>query len=148
MIQLKAADGSFELSGSGNKLSLLGKAIRHNQLTIESPGEYETGGIEIIYGYSAALIIWEHLQLVYVFGDDRPTDFEKNQFSPCDGLIVATKPEKIKLNQLIETYDPRLIIIPERFADGTPAEASHTQESLKLNPQNLPMENREFIKLK
>jgi len=148
MINLKAADGSFELSGSGNKLSLADKAIRHDQLTIESPGEYETGGIEIIYGQSAALIVWEHLQIVYIFEDEHPTSFEKSQFSPCDGLIVAVKPEKVKLNQLVETYDPRLIIIPERFAGGTPAEAGQTQESLKLSSQNLPVENREFIKLK
>ena len=114
MFQVKTGENGFELKNSQQKLTLAGGKITLGNLSVEEPGEYEEGGIEIVYAEAATLVVWDKLQLVYVFGDQAPTPFEKAQFSPCDAVIFNQSLPSITksfFNNTLEQYDPSLVIV-------------------------------------
>ncbi|OGD63100.1 hypothetical protein A3A71_03920 [Candidatus Berkelbacteria bacterium RIFCSPLOWO2_01_FULL_50_28] len=150
MLNLKSNSNGFEIKGT-EKLLLTGSKLSLGDLEVSSPGEYERGGVEIIYGQSASLIVWERLEIVYVFSGDKPSGFEKGQFSPCDILIIdgeATKMEKAQVNELLETYDPNMVVFrASHVPTGIDASKSEPVELLKLSAQTLPSEGREIVVL-
>ena len=152
MLQVKTTETGFELKNSQQKLILTGEKINLGELTVNQAGEYEANGIEIVYGEQAALVVWDKLQLVYVFGDKKPSLFEKAQFSPSDAVIFSqTLPSLSKnfFNETLEQYDPSLVIVSAKtdLDEVGSSFKSEPVEILKLSDQTLPEEGREFITL-
>jgi len=145
MLSLKSNPDGIEIKGSIRQVTLSSATISLGNSKITEPGEYEADGVEVIYSEQAALIVWERLQLVYVFGGKAPTSIERSQFSPCD-VLIATKAfegmEKAVFNELLEVYDPRIVLSQ---ADESSAEAI---DVFKISTQSLPEEGRVFIALK
>lgn len=153
MVQLRSKkDGHFELTDRSRTVSLEAGHIKLDDQTFAEPGEYEVEGIEIVYGTQAALIVWEKLQIAYIFRADRPTSFEKSQFTPCNVLLVDSTVadlDKPKVNELLETYDPSIIVF------GSTASVSDIQDALKIEDRDvlkltetsLPTEGRELYRL-
>lgn len=151
MIQLKRdKSGNYELSDKKQTVVFSGSDIKLGEYSIASAGEYERSGVEVVYGTSAALLVWEKLQIVYVFSLDKTTSFEKNQFSGADVILVADSIEKINkdvMSQLNDAYDPRLVIFsikseidPTFAASIKPTE----QPSIKLSSQTLVTEGKDY----
>ena len=86
MIQLKrSSSGSYELTDKKQVVKLKEKTISLGEYQINTPGEYEQGGVEVIYSQSAALLVWDHLQIAYIFEATKPDAFEKKSvlFDRC-----------------------------------------------------------------
>src|SRR5665213_1134842 len=114
MLQLKHKAPSFELTDKNNSLTLTGRDVKLGEKTFSEPGEYEASGIELVYGTSAALVVWESLQIVYVFDAATPAEFERDQFSGADVLLFADDITQLGQNHfdaLLTTYDPKIIIV-------------------------------------
>ena len=152
MLQVKTIESGFELKNGQQKLVLNEHKIELGELTVNEPGEYEADGIEIVYGQSAALIIWDKLQTVYVFTDKKPTSFEKAQFSPCDVVIFSQSlPTLTKtfFNETLEQYDPSTVLSSTK-TNTEEVKSSFKSEPIdtaKLSDQTLPEEGRDFIVL-
>lgn len=152
MLQAKTTPQGFEIKNSQQKLSLADKVIELADTTINRPGEYEAGGIEVIYGQAAALIVWDKLQIVYVFSLDKTTAFEKSQFSPCDIVIFSQSLALLKkaaFNEALEMFDPNLVVVSAKN-DLTEVQGlvkTPPSETAKFAAQFLPEEGREFIVL-
>ncbi|MCR4277560.1 MAG: hypothetical protein NUV80_05905 [Candidatus Berkelbacteria bacterium] len=152
MLQAKIIESGFELKNSQQKLVLAKDKIELGELTVNEPGEYESEGIEIVYGQSAALVIWDKLQTVYVFGTDKPTSFEKSQFSPCDVVIFSqSSPSLTKtfFNETLEQYDPSVVIVSAKtnIEEVKPSFKTEPTDTAKLSDQTMPEEGRDFIVL-
>ena len=145
MLTLKTAKDGLGIASGQNQLILAGNNLSLDELSVSEPGEYEKSGVEIVYGEQAALIIWEKLQMVYVFKGEKPASFEKSQFAPCDILIIndaLAQMEKATFNELLEIYDPRIVVTK---VSGT--EVSEAVDNYKISTQSLPEEGRQFIAL-
>lgn len=145
-------DGVVEVTDKDKSLTIEGNVIRLGETEFSSPGEYEVEGVEVMYGSGAALIVWEKLQTVVTFTTDKPTAFEKGQFAPCNILIidgVATKLDKQKTTELLETYDPSVVIFSPSVDVSEIQNAIKIEErdALKLNEAALPTEGREHYRL-
>src|SRR5579872_1087268 len=117
MITIKLSRGSLiELDDKKAIVSLDKDSINLAEESYRSPGEYEAKNIELVYGQSAALIVWEKLQIVYVFSLNPPSNFEKSQFSSCDVLIFNTdeKIDKSKATTILDVYEPRAVIFSSK----------------------------------
>lgn len=152
MIQVKSTDKGYELRNSQQKAALSGKLIEIGEMKVNEPGEYESDGIEIVYGENAALIVWDKLQIVYIFSTEKASAFEKSQFSPCDVVMfgnVITELTKGFFNETLETYDPNQIIISSKsdLKEIEPIIKTEPIESVKIASSLLPEEGREFITL-
>lgn len=154
MVQLKRSKSNdYELSDKKLTVLLKEQTVSLGNHSIDTPGEYEQSGVEVVYATNAALIIWDHLQIAYVFKADRPDAFEKNQFSSTDVLLLSESIEELdkdKLSALTDIYDPRAVI----FGTKTPVEDGYKntlkaveQTPIKLSTQTLPMEGRDYIVL-
>ena len=152
MIQLKrSSSGSYELTDKKQVVKLKEKTISLGEYQINTPGEYEQGGVEVIYSQSAALLVWDHLQIAYIFEATKPDAFEKNQFSSTDVLLLSEEIKEIskdQLTMLIDSYDPRAVIISSQ----TEIEKSYKenikpleQSPIKLSAQALPVEGRDYL---
>jgi|GEM_PF-1287590 len=155
MIQLRLTKSNeLEISDRKSTIVLTSGKINLNDQSIDQPGEYEDGGVEVIYSTNAALIVWERLQLVYIFNPTaQPTAFEKEQFSSCDALLLSPSDaplSRAKLTPIIDEYDPKLVVatLQTTFEDGY-KESLKAQETntLKLTVQTLPVEGRDFYLL-
>src|SRR3990167_10353133 len=114
MLQVKTIESGFELKNGQQKLVLNEHKIELGELIVSEPGEYEAEGVEIVYGQSAALIIWDKLQTVYIFAAEKPTSFEKSQFSPSDVVIFSQSLPSLSktfFNEALELYDPNLVVV-------------------------------------
>ncbi len=135
MVQLKCRkDGSFELTDRNRVVTMSGTDVKLEDETFSEPGEYEVEGIEVVYGTQAALLVWEKLQIVYIFRSDKPSAFEKAQFSPCNVILISPtidKLDKPTVTELLETYDPELV------AFGTGANLQEIQDALKIEDRDL-----------
>src|SRR3989344_3920217 len=152
MLQVKTTETGFELKNSASRLSLVGEKIVLGEKTIDQPGEYESEGIEIVYGEQAVLIAWDMLQLVYVFDNNKPTSFEKAQFSPCDTIIFSQSLPSLSksfFNETLEQYDPSTVLVSAKASieEINSSFKSEPVESVKLSDQTIPEEGREFILL-
>ncbi len=142
-------EGAIELSDKKSALVLKADQITLGEQGFNEPGEYETNGIEIIRGTNGALIVWERLQIVYVFSLEKPTVFEESQFSSCDVLCFYANGTELNKNNampVLDSYDPKVLILPA----GTHAEASFKTSlklietnNLKLSEQTMPVEGRD-----
>lgn len=153
MVQLKSRkDGGFELTDRDRVVTMSGKDVQLEDETFSEPGEYEVEGIEVVYGNQAALLVWEKLQIVYVFSGEKPGAFEKAQFSPCNVVLVSPAIEKLdkpSITELLETYDPGVV------AFGASSDLKEIQDALKiedrdllkLSENTLPVEGRELYRL-
>lgn len=152
MIQLKRSKSeSFELTDKKQIVILKEKIITLGEYTIDTPGEYEQGGVEVIYSKSAALLVWDHIQIAYIFEISKPDAFEKNQFSSTDVLLLSEDIKEItkdSLTMLTDSFDPRAVIISSK----TEIEKSYKenikpleQSPIKLSAQSLPMEGRDYL---
>lgn len=138
MLQLKHKANEYELTDRTTVVSLTGRDIKLADEAIQEPGEYEVNNIEVVYGNTAALIVWEHLQIAYVMSLETPGAFEKDQFSSSDVLVIAdglTELTKHAFDELMSAYDPKIVIV-------SPATA--IESSLKTN---LKLEDNNTIKL-
>lgn len=152
MVQAKATETGFELKNSQQKLLLDGEKLTLGELAVDEPGEYEAEGVEIVYGESAALIVWDKLQIVYIFGDKKPSAFEKSQFSPSDVVIFSqsiTNLAKTFFNEALEQYDPSIVLASAKtnLDEVKSSFKSEPIETFKLSDQTMPEEGREFIVL-
>ncbi len=152
MLQLKRSkSGAYELSDKKQAIELAGPEIKLAATTVNTPGEYEQGGLEIVYATNAALLVWDHLQICYLFSLTSPDSFEKNQLSSADIILLSdqiAKCSKEQLTELIGTYDPRSVIISSK----TELDAGYRenikpieQTPIKLAENTLPMEGRDFF---
>ncbi len=153
MLQIRPKkDGAVELSDRDKSLVISQKQIQLGDETFSTPGEYEVEGVEVVYGTSAALIVWEKLQIVVIFTLERATTFEKSQFSPCSVLLIdgeATTLDKPKVTELLETYDPSVVVF------GASTNVTEIQDALKIEDRDvlkltealLPTEGREHYRL-
>lgn len=152
MIQVKTSENGFELKNGTPKLVLEAEKISLGGLIVDESGEYEAEGIELVYGQQAALIAWNKLQLVYIFGPDKPSTFEKSQFSLCDVVIFSSALPNITktfFNETLEQYEPNLVIVSAR------TDLDEIQSLIKTEPVELakisdktPEEGRELIVLR
>lgn len=138
------------LSNKKLMVALGGKSIKINENNFDRPGEYEIGGVEVIYGNQAALLIWEKIQIVYLFETAKATQFEKTHFSPCDVLVIGEEAgalTKQAFSDLLETYDPAAVIVSSKtVADEiTASHKVQVVEAVKLTHQTLPTEGREIF---
>ena len=154
MIQIKLTkNNELELSDKKSIVVLSGPVIKVNSETFDHSGEYESSGIEAIYGTGAALIVWERLQVVYVFSAEAPTSFESSQFSSCDVLLIGdgiAELNKTNLTTFIDAYDPRAAVVTTKTAiEATYRDSLKLQEApiVKLAEQTLPVEGRDFYLL-
>lgn len=152
MLQAKTIESGFELKNTQQKLTLADRHIELGELTVDEPGEYEAIGVEIIYGQSAALIVWDKLQIVYVFGADKPTGFEKAQFSPSDVVIFSQSLPSLSkafFNETLEIYDPNLVIVSAKSSieEVKASIKSEPVDGAKISDQTMPEEGREYIVL-
>ena len=154
MLQLKRSKGgAYELSDKKQAVELVGKEIKLGSTPVDSPGEYEQGGLEIVYATNAALLVWDHMQICYLFSLEKPDAFEKNQLSSADIILLSDEIEKCskeQLTELIGAYDPRSVIISSK----TELDASYReiikpieQSLIKLAENTLPVEGRDFYVL-
>lgn len=152
MIQLKRSkSNSYELTDKKQIVELKERTITLGEYVIDSPGEYEQGGVEVIYSKNAALLVWDHIQIAYIFEIAKPDLFEKNQFSSTDVILLSEDIKEVskdKLSILTDSYDPRAVIISSK----TDIEKSYKenikpleQSPIKLSAQTLPMEGRDYI---
>lgn len=148
MIQLKKTADGLEFSDRQQTVRAVAEKIFLDGEVISEPGEYEMGGVSLIYAENSALIGWEHTQMIYTFSANKPTSFEKAQFSSADALIVAPMTAalgKEDLSEILEAYDPRIVVltglqaIETKTGDGTSAEAVKV---IKFPITNLPEEGR------
>lgn len=145
--------GGQELTDKKTNVFLNGQTVTLADEKFESPGEYESNGVEVIYGQTAALIVWERLKIVYVFGSDAPSSFEAGQFSSCDVLVIGGREsslDKAALTPLFEAYDPTIIIFgPSANIDSGFKESLKIQatDQVKLAALTLPVEGRETYQL-
>jgi len=152
MIQAKTTEKGFELRNSQQKADLSDSIVEIGQMRVNEPGEYESAGIEIVYGNNAALIVWDKLQIVYVFKNELATTFEKNQFSPCNIVIFSssiTEINKSFFNATLELYDPSVVIVSSKSDINEVSSIIKVEpiESAKISDSALPEEGREFILL-
>lgn len=153
MLQIRPQkNGAVELTDRDKSLVIEHDKIRLGETEFSSPGEYEVEGIEVIYGQNAAMIVWEKLQTVVTFTADKPTAFEKSQFAPCSILIIdgqATQLDKPKTTELLETYDPSIVVFGPTVNVTEIQDALKIEErdGLKLNEAALPTEGREHYRL-
>lgn len=145
MLQLKNSRDSLELSGRDLTVSLKSNQVAIGDVVIDSPGEYEAGGVEVIYGPGAALLAWERLQIVYVFNPELVGAFEKQEFSPCDVTIISQTKEAKTVQQLLETFDPRIVVIDNTLSDEM-IKAEETK-LVKLQSSSLPEADRQVYRL-
>ncbi len=152
MIQIKTAKNKgFELSDRSQTVLLDGEKIGLGQESITETGEFEIAGIEVIYGENAAMLIWEQMQMVYVFKFDPTTAFEKEQFSSADVVIFGdtdAELNKVFYSDLVNAYDPSVVIfhketkIEKAFRDSLKV----TETAIgKISEQTLPAEGRDLI---
>lgn len=153
MLQIRPQKGgAIELTDRDKSLTIERGAIRLGETEFSSPGEYEVEGVEVVYGTTAALIVWEKLQIVVTFTAEKPTAFEKSQFAPCSVLIVdgeATALDKPKATELLETYDPSVVVFGSTVSvtDLQDALKIEDRDVLKLSEASLPTEGREHYRL-
>ncbi len=152
MLQLKRSKGgAYELSDKKQAIELDGSNILLGTTTVDSPGEYEQGGLEIVYATNAALLVWDHMQICYLFSLEKPDAFEKNQLSSADIILLSDKIEtcgKDQLTELIGAYDPRSVIISSKTAVDEAYKANIKpieQSPIKLAENTLPVEGRDFF---
>lgn len=149
MIQLKSRPGGgFELTDRSQTVVLFEQTIILGEEKISEPGEYEAHGVEVVYGKHAGLLVWERLQILYVFNAEKPTAFDREQFSSADVVIFAPTEEltKAAYNDLLSAYDPTICVfartleIEPGLKDGLKLQE---ETVVKLTEQNLPTEGRE-----
>ncbi len=151
MLQLKHKSGEFELTDRTAIVTLTGRDIKLGDQIINQPGEYEVQNIEVVYGESAALVVWEHLQIAYVMSVEAPGIFEKDQFSSSDVVIMADSlPELTKhaFDELMSAYDPKVVVVSAATTIEPGLKASLKFEenaSVKLSGASLPEEGRQFF---
>lgn len=153
MVQIRAAkNGEYELTDRAKTVTLAAGKINLESQEFDEPGEYEVEGIEIVIGTQAALLVWEKLQISYVFSAEKPTSFEKSQFSPCNILLIDSNIsdlDKPKTNELLEIYDPSVVV----FTHKNPLEEIQAslkiedRDALKITEATLPLEGRELYRL-
>lgn len=144
MLTVKRNGGGLVIAGRDQQIAITDRAITLDGLTINSSGEYEKNGVEVIYGHGAALIINEGLQIAVAF-EEPVGPFEKSQFTPCDVLIT---PVTEGLNKQLETYDPKMLILTEQLPEGAGRNLSVvTVDQVKLTATGLPTEGREHFLL-
>lgn len=150
MLQLKRNSSGFELTDKTASVQLVGKDVKLADQTFNEPGEYESNGVELVYGELACLIVWEHLQLVYVFSTETPGVFEKEQFSSSDVMIIGEGlPElnRTAFDAMLKNYDPKVVIISSSVVIEDSLKSSlklQENPAVKLAVTNLPEEGREF----
>lgn len=152
MLQLKKVERGLEVKNGPQTLILDEPSIVLADTTIDRAGEYEAGGIEVIYGQTAALIAWDKLQIVFVFSLEKTIPFEKAQFSPCDVVVFGSSLPKLTkaiFNELLELFDPKVVVIDAKtdISEVQSIVKVEPIESGKLASQSLPEEGREFIVL-
>lgn len=153
MILLKVAkNGGFELTDKNHIVTVNDKQIQLGSTPISAPGEYEANGIEVVYAEHGALLVWERLQILYLFTLDSPTAFEQAQFNSSNVLLLSQQllnASKSQLNEQIAAYDPSVIILSESSAADETKEAFkfETTNSIKLQMTALPEEGRTFYLL-
>lgn len=154
MIQLKKnSGGGVELSDRRQAATLIDSSVKLSDQTISEPGEYEANGIEVVFGTAAALVVWERLQIAYIFTAGKPSAFERAQFTPCDVIVLSesiTELTKTGLDEIIESYDPTIVIVNNAIKLEEKAKDSlKFQETniVKLSIQTMPTEGREFYLL-
>lgn len=153
MIQVKLGSNTLELSDKKATVGLSGNDVRLSSGIITTPGEYEAEGVEIVYGEQAALLVWERIQIVYVFNAVVPKGFDLDQFSSADVLLLSPTISQLTKDQLtavLDAFDPRIVI----FSKNNGVEADFktvlkTQEvpATKLSSATLPTEGREVYEL-
>lgn len=154
MIQLKRnRSGNYELSDKKTTVSLSQESVRIGDQNFDSTGEYETDNVALIYGESGCLLILGQLQIVYLFKNDPPTSFEKDQFSASNILLIDHSIPEINkevFEQLMGAYDPNQVVISNSTAiEATSKESLQIEEvsSLKLQPAAATNGGRDFYKL-
>lgn len=154
MITVKARPaGGIELSDRQSTVRVEGATVTLGDLAITEPGEYEAHGIEVIYGTGAALLVWENIQIAYLFQNGQISQFEKSQFTPCQVLIISDTLTELSASSwasLLEAYDPNVVVASAATKLDANLEKSVTfQETnqAKLAASTLPTEGRDFIKL-
>src|SRR5580765_6893261 len=131
MLQVKSVERGFELKNGSQKVILDEPTVSLGDTVVDKPGEYEAGGVEVIYGQTAALVVWDNLQIVFVFSLDKTTAFEKSQFSPCDVVVFGSslaKLPKTSFNEALELYDPKVVVV------GTKTDITEVQSIIKSEP--------------
>ncbi|MEK7534996.1 MAG: hypothetical protein AAB563_01135 [Patescibacteria group bacterium] len=152
MLQIKTVEEGFEIKNGQQRLILTGEKINLGDLDVSEPGEYESEGVEIVYGESAALIVWDKLQLVYIFGHEKPTSFEKTQFSPCDTVIFGRFLQTLGrsfFNETLEQYDPSQVVVSTKTntEEIQSSFKSDPVDTFKMSDQTMPEEGRDFVRL-
>lgn len=149
MINVKLGKSrGIELDDKKSTAILANNAVSIEGESYSAPGEYEARNIEVVFGSSAALIVWEKLQIIYLFKTTMPTDFEKSQFSSADVLVFATEESLSKkdVSALIDQYNPQVVIVSSKSAREDSLDSTlKLQETnlIKLSAANLPEEGME-----
>ncbi len=150
MVQLKRTASGYELSDKTATVGFNGREIKLDGQTITEPGEYEVAGVEVVYGNQAALIVWEHLQIAYLLSSDAPGNFEKDQFSSSDVVIIGDDLPalgKHVFDELMSAYDPKIVIASHqtKLEDNLKSGLKWQENSaIKLSDVSLPEEGRDF----
>lgn len=154
MLQIKQLNGdSVEITDKKRVVTLSDASVKIDDQLINSPGEYEAGGVEVVFGETGALIIWERIQMAYQFSTESSSDYDKNQFASADVLILGPALKELskdQVNSWAETYDPSVIIAPGsiKLVELVPSAAKVQDLSpIKLSEQTLPTEGREYYQL-
>lgn len=154
MIQLKLSKtGQYEITDRKVAVNLGQQTVTIGDQAFTETGEYEVSGVEVIFGSSAALIVWEQLHVVYLFGQEAPTAFERAQFSSCDVILIDKEIAALKkdlFEQLLDAFDPKILIISNSTTvEATSKDALQIQDTplLKITTQTLPAEGRDFYRL-
>lgn len=153
MIQVKLAADSYELTDKKATVSLKDSVISLPSNKITTPGEYEAEGVEIVYGERAALLVWERVQIVYVFSAETPQGFDLSQFSSADVLVVSptiTELSKEQFTAILDAFDPTVVIFSKTNGlDPAFTTVLKAQDvpNVKLSSQTLPAEGREVYQL-
>lgn len=154
MIQLKASKtGEYELTDKKVIVTLADHQVKIGEEVFSETGEYEVSGVEVIFGATAALVVWEQLHLLYLFGETTPSVFEKTQFASCDVMLIDKHIATLKkdlFEETLDAYDPRVLVIANSTTiEATSKESLQIQDSslIKLAEQVLPTEGRDFYRL-
>jgi len=143
MIQLVKTENGFILSGhKNNKVELRDNLVKINDEIINSVGEYEVGGVEIVYANSALLIIWQSIHLFYVFRDNLLSQFEKDQFASTQVVILSPKLIIGSKNyaELEKNLQPAMVIASsQEQTKSLPIAHWNEINSLKLSANSLPI---------
>lgn len=116
--------------------------------SIEGPGEYDIAGIGLHVLDGHVFVVSEAMHICIVWKSDAAID---SQDDASIDILVCLIDSVEKINELVKTHDPRIVILADEATADSVARADGTeidrQSSYKMSQPALPAESRVAVLL-